>query len=106
MVSSLDDIPAGCELATVGLEDLQPQLTLPPDQLVSYFRVNDQIATRLLQQSCDQRYTPSTFIEETDSGYQVGWFDRERKHLRHFANLSETAADDLLFSFGRGRLRR
>jgi hypothetical protein len=89
----------------VGLEDFQSQTTLPPDELVTYFRANPQAANRLLQQSHDKRYTPSAFMEETDSGYSVGWFHRDRTHVRHFMELSEAAADYLLFSFGRGRLR-
>jgi hypothetical protein len=105
MISKLDDIPAGCEPATIGLEEFQLQMTLSPADLVDYFRANPHSATRLLQQSYDQRYTPSTFIEETDSGYRVGWFDRERMHVRHFGDIAEAAADYLLFSFGRGRLR-
>ena len=105
MVITLDDVPAGCEPQTSGLEEFQSVAPLPPADLVVYFRANPQAADHLLQQSYDKRYSPSTFIEEADAGYQVGWFDHERTHVRHFTNFSEAAADYLLFSFGRGRLR-
>src|SRR4029077_19709681 len=99
MVSALDELPPGCELATTGLADFESQATLSPAAVVTYFRANPQAASQLLQQSYDKQYSPSTFIEETGSGYQVGWFDRERTHVRHFANFPEAAADYLLFSF-------
>jgi len=106
MVFTLDDLPAGCEPQTSDLADLRPLAALAPSDLVEHFEANPQMAERVLQESYDKRYTPSTFIEETDTGYHVGWFDRERKHLQHFAEFSQAAADYLLFSFGRGRLRR
>jgi hypothetical protein len=72
---------------------------------VGYFRENPKAADRVLRQSYDKRYTPSTFIERTDSGYRVGWIDHTRTHVRHVADITEAAADYLLFSFSRGRLR-
>jgi hypothetical protein len=56
----------------------------------------------VLQQSYDKRYTPSTFIEETDSGYRVGWYDHGHKHLQHFTDFFE-AARRLLAVFVRQR---
>ncbi len=106
MVFTLDDLPAGCEPQTSDLADLGALATLAPCDLVAHFEMNPQTAERVLLQSYDKRYSPSTFIEETETGYQVGWFDHERKHLQHFTELAEAAADYLLFSFGRGRLRR
>ena|SRR5215813_3186890 len=105
MAFALDDFPEDCLPATDGLEDFKPQARLSPDDLVAFFRQNPKAADRLFQQSYDKRSTPSTFIEQTDSGYQVGWYDRERKHLRRFAEFPQAAADYLLFSFGAGRLR-
>jgi len=105
MAFTLDDLPNGCEPQTSDLADLRPLASLAPSDLVAHFETNPQIAERVLQQSYDKRYTPSTFIEETDIGYQVGWYDHERKHLQHFTDFSQAAADYLLFSFGRGRLR-
>ena len=101
----LDDLPAGCGLQTTGLAEFESVATLSPTDLVAYFSANPQAARRVLQQSYDKRYSPSTFIEETHGGYQVGWFDRDRAHLVHFTELEQAVADYLLFSFGRGRLR-
>ena len=105
MVFTLDDLPTGCEPQTTDLADLRPLATLSPCDLVAHFEAHPHIAERVLQQSYDKRSTPSTFIEETVGGYQVGWYDHERKHLQHFTDFSQAAADYLLFSFGRGRLR-
>lgn len=105
MVFTLDELPAGCEPQTNGLVDLQPLAALAPADLVAHLSANPQVANRVLQQSYDKRYTPSTFIEEKDGGYQVGWYDQGKKHLHRFTELSHVAADYLLFSFGRGRLR-
>ena len=107
MVSALDDVPAGRAPQTGGLGEFQSVATLSPAHLVAYFRANPQVADRLpATVSYHKRFSPSTFIEETDSGYRVGWFDHERRQLRNFTEFSEAAADYLLFSFGRGRLRR
>ncbi len=105
MVFAIDELPAGCELATSGLEDLQVQAALPPAELVSYFTERPDAREQVLSQSYDKRYTPSTFIEEIEGGYQVGWFNHDRMHVRRFRDFSQAAADYLLFSFGRGRLR-
>ena len=75
-----------------------------PIEIVAFFSSNPAAANRVLGQSYDKRYTPSTFVAEAEGGYRVGWFDGKRKHMRHFAGLPEAAADYLLFSFGRGRL--
>jgi hypothetical protein len=104
MVFALDELPPGCRPATSGLEEFESQATLPPGDLVAYFRANPQTAKQLAQ-SYYKRYIPSTLIEEVDGGYQVGWYDHVRKYLQHFTDFSEVAADYLLFSFGRRRLR-
>jgi hypothetical protein len=98
-------LPTDCEAQTSGLEAFQSVAALSPADLVAYFSANPRAAHELLQQSHDKRYTPSTFIDETTDSYQVGWFDHERKHLQHYAEFSQAAADYLLFSFGKGRSR-
>jgi len=75
-----------------------------PAEIVTFFRSDPSAASRVLDQSYDKRYTPSTFVEEVEGGYRAGWFDGARKHIRKFSGLSEAAADYLLFSYGRGRL--
>jgi hypothetical protein len=101
---SIAPVPEGCTPQTIGLGEFQSVAELPPAEVVSYFRAHADAANRVLGQSCDKRYSPSTFIEEADGGYHVGWFDRERQHVRRFTDLSEAVADYLLFSFRKGRL--
>jgi len=97
-------MPAGCKPQTTGLHEFQSLAELPPAEVVGYFRLNADAAMRVLGQSYDKRYSPSTFVEEVPKAYQVGWFDRERQHVLRFADLAEAAADYILFSFGKGRL--
>jgi hypothetical protein len=105
MVYALGEFPTNCQAQPETLNEFRALAGRPPTEIVAYFRSNRDAAQRLLQQSCDKRYTPSTFLEEAESGYRVGWFERDRRHVQHFADLSEAAADYLLFSFGTGRLR-
>jgi hypothetical protein len=77
-----DIIPfsSGCKPPTTGLQEFQPVAELSPADVVAYFRAQPDAANRVLGQSYDKRYSPSTFVEEA-------------------------VADYLLFSFGKGRLR-
>ena len=63
------------------------------------------MADRLLSESCDKRYSPSTFITEQGDGYLVGWVSSREGYLaqRRFSNLADAATDYLLFSLGKGR---
>jgi len=102
---STSSLPSGCEARPTGLLQLESVAQLPPAAIVEFLRSHPDTADGLLQQSYDKRYTPSTFLEETEGGFRVGWFDGSAKHVQEFADFSEAAADYLLFSFGRGRLR-
>jgi hypothetical protein len=104
MAYDVTAIPKGCVAQLIGLQGFQSVAELPPAELVSYFRSHADAASRVLGQSYDKRYTPSTFIEQYDGGYRVGWFENERQHVRQFADISEAVADYILLSFGRGRL--
>ncbi len=79
---------------------------LLPADIANYFRDYPDVAMRLLSESYDKRYTPSTYITEEGSGFTVGWISRspiERKCERSFTNLADAATDYLLFSLGKGR---
>ena len=89
---------------TSGLKEFVSLAERSPAVIVAQFRSDADAARRILNQSYDKRFTPSTFIDETKGGFQVGWFDGKRKHVRRFPGLPEEAADYLLYSFGRGRL--
>lgn len=60
-------------------------------------------ADRLLRYSYDKRCTPSTFIEEVNGGFRVGWYSSQYECMREFSNMPDAATDYLLFSLGKGR---
>jgi len=104
MACDIAPVPAGCRRQTTGLREFQFVSELPPAEVVACSRTHAEAASRVLGHSYDNRYSPSTFVEEADEGYQVGWYDCERQHVRRFKDFSEALADYLLFSFGKGRL--
>lgn len=103
--NSTSPMPTGCNAQTARLEQFASVSELQPHAIVAFFRSDPAAAIRILTHSYDKRYTPSTFLEETDGGFCVGWFDGTRQHVQHFSELPEAATDYLLFSFGKGRLR-
>jgi hypothetical protein len=100
-----DGFPEGFRIQPIGIADALAIATLPPDRIAAYFRKNPEIADRLLSESYDKRYSPSTFITEQGDGYLVGWVSSRAGHLaeRQFSNLADAATDYLLFSLGKGR---
>jgi hypothetical protein len=74
--------------------------------LLSYLRQRPELCDKILQFSYDKRYSPSTFIEEHENAYRVGWFDNDRKQIKTFDKLCEAATDFVLFSWNLGRLER
>lgn len=105
MAYDITPLPTGCKPQTTGLREFQSVAELPPAEVVAFFRAQPETAQRVLGQSYDKRYSPSTFVEEADGGYRVGWYDKSREHVQQFTDFSEAVADYLLFSFGKGRLR-
>jgi hypothetical protein len=100
-----DDFPEGFRVQHIGVADAMEVSGLPPDQIAGHFRKNPDTADRLLTESYDKRYSPSTFITEQGDGYLVGWFSSRFGDLcqRQFSNLADAATDYLLFSLGKGR---
>jgi len=74
--------------------------------LLSYLRQRPELCDKILQFSYDKRCSPSSFIEEHENAYRVGWFDKEREQIRTFDRLYEAATDFVLFSWNIGRLER
>lgn len=74
--------------------------------LLSYLRQKSELCDKILQFSYDKRYSPSTFIEEYNEVYRVGWFDKDREQVKTFDTLYEAATDFILFSWNLGRLER
>jgi hypothetical protein len=80
-------------------------LMLPPAGIAEYFQDSLPTAERLLLESYDKRYVPSTFIEKVDGGFRVGWFSARYEYecVREFSKLADAATDYVLFSLGKGR---
>jgi hypothetical protein len=99
------DFPEGFEVQYIGVAAARDVIDLPPGEIATYFREHPNIAHDLLHESCDKRYTPSTYITEEGSGFTVGWLSSriENKAIRRFSNLADAATDYLLFSLGKGR---
>lgn len=100
----LEHVPGGCSVQVDGLSTFHAIAVKSVNEIVSHFRRNSASARNLVAHSCDKRFTPSTYLEEVNGGYEVGWYDKSRSHYRQYSDLAEAAADYLLFSFGRGRL--
>ncbi len=101
----VESLLPGFKPQKTGLKEFEVLAAQQPAEIVAFFRANVETAQRVLGQSYDKRYTPSTFIEETEGGYKVGWYDHGRKNIRRFQEFSEAVTDYLLFSFGKGRLK-
>jgi hypothetical protein len=95
--------PEGFKVQRIGIDPADAIAELPPAEIATYFRDNPLVAERLLAESYDKRFTPSTFIEEDGGGFRVGWYSRQRECIREFSTLADAATDYLLFSFGKGR---
>ena len=71
------DFPEGFRIQHIGVADAINAADLPPDQLAGFFRVNPSVAARLMAESYDKRYRPSTFMTEEGAGYLVGWLSSD-----------------------------
>jgi hypothetical protein len=100
-----NDFPDGFHVQRIGIAYAMAVAELPPGRIAAYLRSNPETADRLLAESYDKRYSPSTFITEEVDGFSVGWFSRSGGSLceRRFSNLADAATDYLLFLLGKGR---
>lgn len=101
----LEGFPDGFRVQRIGISTAKNIAELPPSEIAEHFRQHPKIAQDLLGESYDKRFTPSTFIEEKNGGFRVGWFTRDVQYecVRQFSNLADAATDYLLFSLGKGR---
>jgi hypothetical protein len=103
---STDGFPPGFKVQPIGVTNAVAVSDLPGEEIAKFFRENPDTAMALLGESCDKRYTPSTFVRENgDGSFRVGWFTRDAQYdsVREFQNLADAATDYLLFSLGKGR---
>jgi hypothetical protein len=96
-----EGFPKGFKVQRIGIANSVSDL--PPAAIAKYFRDNPLTAERLLAESYDKRFTPSTFIEEQGGGFKVGWYSAQRECVREYSTLADAATDYLLFSLGKGR---
>ena len=76
-------------------------------ELIGYLESQPETCKVLLNDSYDKRYTPSTFIEEKEDKYRVGWVPSGQSpinQIRVFSSFAEATADYVLFSWGFPRL--
>jgi hypothetical protein len=100
-----DDFPKEFSVQRVGPAAANAVADLPAADIATYFHDHPEDAKNLLMESYDKRFTPSSFIEERDGGFRVGWFSSRCQYecIRQFSNLADAATDYLLFSRGKGR---
>jgi hypothetical protein len=102
----MDGFPEGFRSQRIHIDAALAVADLLPTDIAKYFREFPDVAQRLLHESYDKRYTPSTFIKEDAVGFSVGWVPRGHPGLecvRQFSDLADAATDYLLFSLGKGR---
>lgn len=89
----------------IGIAVAKGLADLAVSAIVEYFRENPDMASRLLAESYDKRFTPSSFIAEEGERFKVGWFSRRCRYecVQEFATLADAATDYFLLSLGRGR---
>ena len=100
-----DGFPKDFRAQRIGVPEAAYVCELAQEEIVEYFRRSPESARKLIAESYDKRYSPSTFITEESWGFQVGWYSRQSGYecTREFSSLEDAAADYLLFSLGKGR---
>ena len=100
------EFPRGFRVQRIRCIDAKTLSDLPASEIARWFRENSYAARRLLAESSDKRFSPSSFMSEASNGLiRVGWFSRAAKYecVREFEHLEDAATDYVLFSLGKGR---
>ncbi len=100
-----ESYPNDFHTRNIRLESALAISALPPAGIAAYFRLHPEVANDLLLESCDKRFSPSSFITENNDGFTVGWYSLGKGYqcTRQFSDLADAATDYLLFSLGKGR---
>jgi hypothetical protein len=104
--TSRDGFPNRFRVQRIGVTSAKALSDLPPSEIAKYFREHPETARALLMESCNKRFTPSSFIAEEGSGlFRVGWYSTGTGYecVKDFSDLADAATDYLLFSLGKSR---
>lgn len=102
-------LPKGLSKQPIGDSQLVAIAQNSAFQLNAHLRANPAISESLLLESCDKRYSPSTFLSESvpgrHEGFFVGWFSIKGGYafVQDHENLYDAATDYVLLSLGLGR---
>lgn len=86
-------------------EDVDQIFAFSKNDLLEYLKSNEDISDRVINESYDKRFTPSTFISEEKNKYKVGFFNGTKVSVRTWKNKYEAVTDYLLFSWNLDRLK-
>lgn len=98
------DYPEDFTPQTMGLDRFATLVEKTPEEVVAYFRYNPKQCQLVIRMSYDKRYSPSTYVQETEGKYRVGWYSGGYKAVRVHDEFASAIADFVLFSFGKPRL--
>lgn len=88
---------------------VKKHLNFTATELIKYSELHPETCKNLLNDSYDKRYSPSTFIEEWQNKYRVGWVPGGQSpinQIRAFSSFAEATADYVLFSWDFPRLTK
>ena len=88
---------------------LKNYLSFTPTELLDYFKQHPDVCQKLVLDSSDKRFSPSTFIQQEGDKYIVGYVDDSyapmTREILYFYTIEEAVTDYVLFSLGMPRLR-
>jgi len=99
-------LSAGFRVQPIGNATFRAVSALSPRQVADFFQEYPSMATLLLTESENKRFTPSRFITHRSAGgFSVGWFSADGGYacVQNFSALADATTDYLLFSLGKGR---
>ena len=86
---------------------MKKYLNFTASDLIRYLEAHPETCKALLLDSYDKHYSPSTYIEEWQNKFRVGWVPSGQSpinQIRVFTSFAEAAADYVLFSWNFPRL--
>ena len=88
---------------------LKKRLTFTPSQLLDYFKQHPETCQKLVLDSSDKRFSPSTYVQPEGDKYVVGYVDDSyasgKREILCFHTVEEAVTDYVSFSLGMPRLK-